>query len=278
MKYFDFNNNKIIKEDDSSKGLSFLYDTKIGRIILKLITRKWLTRLYAKYMNSSLSKRKIKKFIEKNHIDLNEYEDENYNSFNEFFMRKIKKEKRVIEENLISVCDSKLIVYEIEKHKSFKIKNSLYTIDELIDDDSSKYKFKYAAIFRLCVDDYHHYVFPDDGKVISSKYINGILHTVRPIAFTHNKVFIQNARNVSLLDCKKLGTIAYIEVGALMVGKIVNEKVTEFKKGEEKGHFEFGGSTVILLLNDNVKFDERIIENSKKDIETIVKMGKKIGD
>ncbi len=276
--YFDLNNNKIIEKDDSSKGLSFLYNTKIGRIILKIITRKWLTKLYAKYMNSSLSKKKIKKFIKTNNIDLNEYEEADYKSFNEFFMRKIKKEKRPIEDGLISVCDSKLSIYEIDKHESFNIKNSLYTIDELIGESSSKYKFKYAAIFRLCVDDYHHYIFPDDGKVISSKYINGLLHTVRPIAFTRNKVFIQNARNITLLDCNKLGIVAYIEVGALMVGKIVNENVTEFKKGDEKGHFEFGGSTVILLLNDKVKFNKKILEQSKKDIETIVKLGKKIGD
>ena len=133
-------------------------------------------------------------------------------------------------------------------------------------------------VFRLCVDDYHHYAFPDDGKVVSTKNINGILHTVQPIAFKKNKVFTENARTITYLDCDNLGKVCYIEVGAMMIGKIVNEEVTTFKKGDEKGHFEFGGSTVILLIEkDKVEINETILKNTENDIETIVKMGDQIG-
>ena len=40
-----------------------------------------------------------------------------------------------------------------------------------------------------------------------------------------------------------------MEVGALMVGRIKNhkKKVSVVHRGEEKGMFEFGGSTVVLL-------------------------------
>ena len=63
-----------------------------------------------------------------------------------------------------------------------------------------------------------------------------------------------------------------------MIGKIVNEPITSFKKGDEKGHFEFGGSTIVLLLEKGkATIDKQIIENSKKEIETIVKLGTKIG-
>ena len=61
-----------------------------------------------------------------------------------------------------------------------------------------------------------------------------------------------------------------------MVGKIVNENKQTFKKGEEKGHFEFGGSTVIMLINKDIKINDKIIDNSEKDIETIVKLGQSI--
>ena len=57
----------------------------------------------------------------------------------------------------------------------------------------------------------------------------------------------------------------------------MNINKTEFKKGEEKGHFEFGGSTVIMLINKDIEINEKILENSKKGIETIVKMGQCIG-
>lgn len=272
--YYDLNNNKYIERKDS-KALNFLYNRLLGRIILKIATSHGVANIYASYMNSKMSKHKIKKFIKKNSINLSEYEDKDYTSFNDFFMRKVKDNKRVIDDGLISVCDSKLSVYKINKDLTFKIKNSVYTIEELIQDKNTN--FKYALVFRLCVDDYHHYVFPDDGKVVSSKNIDGILHTVQPIAFKKYKVFTENSRCVTYLDCDNLGRVCYIEIGAMFVGKIVNEKKLEFKKGEEKGHFEFGGSTIVLLIEKDIDINKTILDNTNKDIETIVKLGNKIG-
>ena len=51
----------------------------------------------------------------------------------------------------------------------------------------------------------------------------------------------------------------------------------KFAKGEEKGHFEFGGSTVIVLINQELEINEKILENSRNEIETIVKLGQYIG-
>ena len=273
---YDLSNNKYIKVK-ANKMLYFLYNTILGRIILKIACSKVVAFIYSKYMNSKLSKHKINKFIKKNNIDISEYINKNYNSFNDFFIRKIKPNKRKIEKGLISICDSKLIVYKINKSLSLKVKNSIYTINELIK-ENNKVNYKYALVFRLCVDDYHHYVFPDNGKIIKSKYINGTLHTVQPIAQKKYKVFSENSRQVTFLDCEKLGNVCYIEVGAMMIGKIVNENVFKFKKGDEKGHFEFGGSTVILLIEKDININKIILENSKNDIETIVKLGNNIGE
>ena len=52
----------------------------------------------------------------------------------------------------------------------------------------------------------------------------------------------------------------------------------EVKKGEEKGYFEFGGSTIVLLLQyGKVRMDSDLIENSENGYETIVRMGERIG-
>lgn len=270
---YDPKNDKYIKLN-TSLALKFLYNTVLGRIILKLITGKLVTRVYAKYMSSKLSTIKIKKFIKKNNINMDEYQIQEYKSFNDFFMRKIKDDKRSIGDNLIAVSDAKLSVYKIDENSKFNIKNSIYTIEELIGD---KKEYKYALIFRLCVDDYHHYIFPDNGNIVSSKHIEGVLHTVQPVALKKYKVFHENSREVTYLNCENLGDVCYIEVGALMVGKIVNEKKDKFIKGEEKGHFEFGGSTIIMLINKDISINEKILENSNKDIETIVKLGENIG-
>ena len=271
--YYDYNNGSYY-ESKTNPGLKFLYNRVLGRLILKLLTKKAVSNIYAKYMTSKFSKLKIKKFIKNNNIDMSEYIEEDYSCFNDFFIRQIKPNKRKIQNDLIAVCDSKLSVYKITKDSTFKIKNSIYTIEELIGD---KKDYKYALIFRLCVDDYHHYVYPDNGKVISKKRIEGRLHTVQPISSKRYKVFHENTREITYLDCNNLGEIAYIEVGALLVGKIVNEEKVKFTKGEEKGHFEFGGSTVIMLINKEIKIDKKILENTEKEIETIVKLGNKIG-
>ncbi len=91
-------------------------------------------------------------------------------------------------------------------------------------------------------------------------------------------MFHENSREVTFLDCDNLGDVCYIEVGAMMIGKIVNEPIKEFKKGQEKGHFEFGGSTIVMLVNKDIKIDEKILENTANDIETIVKLGETIGE
>ena len=45
-----------------------------------------------------------------------------------------------------------------------------------------------------------------------------------------------------------------------------------------KGKFEFGGSTICLLVEkDKVIFDKDIIENTNNGYETAIKMGEQIG-
>ena len=69
-----------------------------------------------------------------------------------------------------------------------------------------------------------------------------------------------------------------IEVGALLVGKIKNHNITKFKRGQEKGYFEFGGSTIIhLIQKDTVKIDDDILKYTDQNIEVQVKQGTTIG-
>ena len=128
---YDLNKNKYVKEK-ANKSLCFLYNTIIGRMILKVACSKLVTIIYSKYMTSRFSKHKINKFIKKNNIDMNEYIKEDYNSFNNFFIRKIKPNKRKIEDGIFAVCDSKVSAYKIDKDSKFKIKNSIYTVEELL--------------------------------------------------------------------------------------------------------------------------------------------------
>ena len=273
---------KTISKDKQygSIYLNFLYNNILGRVILKLIICPAFSKIYGKYNNMSISKKRVDTFIKKYNIDSNEYEKKEYSSFNEFFTRKRKaiyydKEKN----NFIAPADSKLMVYKIKDDMTIKIKQSIYTIEELIEDQMNLEQFKNGncLVFRLSMDDYHRYCYIDDGTIEKIKIIKGKLHTVSSISNKH-KVYSQNTRICNYMTTDNFDKIIYIEVGALLVGKINNYNKNKYNKGDEKGYFELGGSTIVILTNDKIKIDNDIIEYSNKGIETKVKYGERIGE
>lgn len=273
---------KSLEDEDQygRKYLNFLYNTLLGRALLIVIISPIFSKINALYNKTFLSKNKVKKFIKKYNIDINEFKQTNYKSFNDFFIREKKltsynKEKNVF----ISPADSKLIVYKITNDLKIKIKQSTYTLNELLNNDTdlSKYKDGNCFVFRLSMDDYHRYCYIDDGELENVKKIKGKLHTVSSISKDH-KVYSQNTRICNYIKTKNFGDAICVEIGALLVGKINNYHKEKFCKGEEKGYFELGGSTIVILAKDNIKIDEDILEYSKKNIETKVKYGEKIGE
>lgn len=279
--YYDRELKEIKEQKEYQEGLlKFLYNTIPGRFLLKnIVIKPWISEKRSKYQKSSASVKDIKPFIEKYNVLVNDNQINDWHSFNDFFTRK---KDIVIDEkinSLISVADSKILVYQISNDTKLKIKNSVYSVSDIIKDDklAAEYKNGTCLVFRLSVDDYHRYHYPDSGSLILNKKIPGVLHTVRPISDKY-KVYSQNSREVNVLNMNHLGKIIQIEVGALMVGKIVNHGHKEFEKGQEKGYFEFGGSTIVLLLKENaVILDDDIIKYSQQGIETKVFAGEKIG-
>lgn len=270
--------------DKDTKFIKFLYGNEFGRLIARVLACPFVSKLSALYLNSSLSNHMIKKFVLENNIDLSLFEKSDFSSFNEFFTRLKKREFIHIDYNsnsFISPCDAKLLVYKIGENSDFKIKNSYYTVSDLLNGDSICNDFKdgYIMIFRLRPKDYHRYVYIDNGSKSRNVKIPGILHTVRPIALESEPVYKRNSREYTLLRTQNFGDVVQIEVGAMLVGKICNyHGEWQFKRGEEKGHFEFGGSTIVLLVKKNmVVLDDDILKNTAEDVETLVECGMKIG-
>ena len=82
------------------------------------------------------------------------------------------------------------------------------------------------------------------------------------------------------MDTAHFGRLCQIEVGAMLVGRIDNYKGTgvSFRRGEEKGRFLYGGSTVVLLLEkDRVQLDGLLFDNTAEGLETPVQMGEILG-
>ncbi len=275
---------KVVITKKDSLGLRFLYHTFIGRIILSILVRPTTSKIVGHFMNSRFSTIFIKSFIKKNNIDINEYEEKKYRSYNDFFTRKVKEGKRVVDSDatsLVAPSDAKLTAYKINKNSIFFIKGTPYSISHLLQNDelAKEYEEGYCLIFRLSVDDYHHYCYIDEGFHEKSTHIKGVLHTVRPIAFEKYDVYKENSREYTILNTKNFGKVIQVEVGAMLIGQITNlHQAHQFVKGEEKGMFEFGGSTIVLLFTkDRVKINKTILKNTSDNYETIVKMGEKVG-
>ncbi len=264
--------------------LNFLYTTAVGRILLRPLTSRSVSRICGRFISSPASKRYIKPFIKKHHIDLSEYERHNYRCFNDFFTRKILPSARPIDndpQSLISPCDGLLSAYRINEESIFHIKESEYDVSSLLGDLvlSRHFLGGTCLIFRLCVNHYHRYHYIDDGTKGENHYLPGVLHTVRPIALEHKAVYLQNCREWTMMNTKHFGNVAQIEVGALLVGKIQNyHGAGRIHRGDEKGKFLYGGSTVILLFEpDKVKIPEKYFHITANGHEIPVKMGQKIG-
>ena len=268
-----------------SKALKFMYRGKLGRLFLFLFTSRFMTKLSGFYANSAFSKRKIASFINNNDIDMDDYKKaaaSGFSSFNDFFTRKVDEGKRPLDADrdaLISPADSRLSIYKIDETLRFTIKGDDFSFKDFLAGDEIAEAFTdgFLFIFRLCVDDYHRYIFIDDGRRRYSRHIRGRFHTVRHIAL-RDDYFKENEREYSVLATDRFKEMIQAEIGAMMVGKIVNHGVTSFKRGDEKGMFMFGASTVVLAFKkDTVKPDDEILKNTNEGYETRVRLGEKVG-
>ena len=274
----------VEKPDGQEKLLSVLYGTALGRLLLKPLVCPAVSKLGGKILSTGVSRVLIKPFVKSAGIDLGEYEQREYRSYNEFFSRQILPERRPVDMDpghFISPCDSKLTALPITPDCRFTLKHTEYTVASLLKDEAlaASYAGGWALIFRLAVDDYHRYCYPAAGEKGENVRIPGVFHTVNPIANDHFPIYKENTREYTRIDTPDFGEVLMMEVGALMVGKIVNHHgKAQVCRGQEKGYFQFGGSTVVVLLKAGmVDVDEDIQRNTQNGWETVVRFGEKIG-
>lgn len=285
MKIKSRNGEAVSGDKGQDRLLQALYGNIAGRALLKALSAPGVSRIAGCFLSSGLSRGLIASFVRKHRIDLSQFEAAEYKSYNEFFSRRIRPELRPIDrerDHLIAPCDSKLTALPILEGSRFTLKNTPYTVAEMLKNEAlaKKYQGGTALIFRLTVDDYHRYCYISDGEKSENVFIPGRLQTVNPIANDYTPIYKENAREYCLLHSADFGDMVVMEVGALLVGKIVNHHgASRVHRGEEKGYFQFGGSTVVVLLEkDSAHVDEDIWRNSQEGAETIVRMGEKIGE
>ncbi len=272
----------VIHKNSSSqdKLLNVVYSSVLLRLLIKPLTLPIVSKAAGIALDSSLSRLLIKPFIRANKIDMRDYEKKRYKSFNDFFTRRVLLNKRPIQKaRVISPSDGRVSVYEINENSVFRVKGSDYSLFSLTRSRSLEKRFcgGTAVIIRLCPEDYHRYCYSMSGKKSCNIKIPGFFHTVNPAAFESVRVFSENTREYCLIK-NRYTCVLQMEVGALMVGRISNNDifVSRVLQGAEKGYFEFGGSTIILLLEKGVPVRSSFIENTQLGLETLIRQGEAI--
>lgn len=268
--------------------LKWLYYNPLGKITAKtLVKNKFLSEYYGKKMKEKDSRFKVPKFVDEYNINLDESQEQYFDSFNDFFIRKLKPEARpidLLEDSLVSPADGKILAFEnLKDTSSFFIKGKEFSLEKFFQGKQIYKNFINGTmlIIRLCPTDYHRYHFPCDGIAYEDVKIDGDYYSVSPYAVKQNiDIYFNNKRSYCLIESKKFGNVVMAEIGATMVGSIVQtyKENSIVSKGQEKGYFEFGGSTTILFFEKGkVTIDQDLLENTKKGLETQIFMGEKIG-
>ena len=266
----------------NSAAVRFLYGTRPGRLLLKLILGSHVDKIAVWYLRSPLSRPIIGGFARRNGIPLTPEQKKSFGSYQEFFLRR--RPPLPVDQTpeiLVSPCDGWLSAFPIWEDSSFVIKGAPYRLEDLIADKRLARQFQGGdcLIFRLCPSDYHHYSYIDDGFQGKNHFIPGALHSVQPLACQTYPVYTLNRRCWSLLESDHFGPVIQAEIGALIVGGIVNDhENAQVSRGMEKGRFDLAGSTIVLLFQkDRVQLLPEIAQLLKTQEEYRAIQGTAVG-
>ncbi|CAM0147788.1 unnamed protein product [Urochloa decumbens] len=297
---FDRRTKRIVEEVIDGKivlSMRALYQSKVGLTLINTGVKdilKNLSEKQGKKMNSPDSAKDIPKFLElfKDQINMDEVKDpiESFKTFNEFFIRGLKPGARPIaydDQDGIATCaaDSRLMAFSsVDESTRLWIKGRKFSIEGLLGTSAHSNALSNGSlvIFRLAPQDYHRFHVPVSGTVEKFVEIPGCLYTVNPIAVNSKycNVFTENKRVVSIISTSEFGKVAFVAIGATMVGSItfLKNEGDYVQKGDEFGYFSFGGSTVICVFEkDAIQFDADLVANSERSLETLVSVGMTLG-
>ncbi|KAJ6232770.1 phosphatidylserine decarboxylase [Anaeramoeba flamelloides] len=280
-------------------ALRSMYRSKTSRkTIGTQMAKSWLKKItdsQGRQKRLKKSKLLIKPFIKEHNIKIDEILQplEEFKSFNDFFIRKLKPECRPIYEKenplvAVSPADCRMCAFHsVAISKELWIKGKNFTLQKLFNETkdpvlAKKYAGGSVLIARLSPQDYHRLHFPVTGTVEKiHPVIPGEYYTVSPLAInTDVDVYTENKRQIVELSTGEFGDVVCVWIGATCVGGIVLEveEGDSFTKGDPHGYFHFGGSTQLIIFQPGkIAFDNDLLHNSNNGMETLMKMGIPVG-
>lgn len=288
---YDRRSGQMVRESVLGCGMiRFVYSPPIHPFAGALLGHALVSRLMGWYADRPGSRGRIAKTIRSTGIDMAQVAvpEGGFPTFNAFFTRRLVAGARPFPDRpeiLGSPTDCRLTVYpRLEEGTCVPVKGRRFTVAALLGKEGEgelpAFRGGSLCVCRLAAIDYHRYHYPDDGTERARWRVGRRYESVHPFALSRNlPIFTENVRTVSILETAHFGKVAFVEVGAFGVGSITQTHAeSAFRRGEEKGYFSFGGSTIILVFGpDAIRFDADLLEQSAKGVESLVHAGEAIG-
>jgi phosphatidylserine decarboxylase len=272
-----------------AEWMRWTYGNPFGRLALELLVKRpFFSRWYGWRMNRRASARKILPFIRTYGLNVSEFADPPYSfrTFNEFFYRRLKSDARPVDPEphaVVFPADARHLGFaDASQINGVFVKGQKFELPRLLGDAelASRYARATVVLSRLCPVDYHRFHFPLAGKASATILLNGPLYSVNPIALRRNLAYLwENRRTLTMLTTEHFGTVLLLEIGATNVGSIKQTfRPGAVAKGDEKGYFEFGGSSTLLLFEPGrVQLAEDLLERSRHQTELYARVGDRLG-
>jgi len=265
----------------------FYYENEFGQKIVGedpgLNWTKQFVEARREFLESQQSTETISQWLADPSIHMEQYivPPDGFKSFNQFFIRDLKPGMRTIaspldDSVLVSPTDCVLNMIEpLTPGAKIPTKlNQKLNVTQLLNGS------KYVSLFEngtaisciLMPTTYHHYHSVVSGKVVESdEDISGAYWGIKDFAAFYNarnfgyganySVFEQFRRGYLVIKTDEYGYVAMVPVGLDTIGSVVFEdkfahvsdsNPVPVYKGEKLGHFEYGGSLVITLIQQGV--------------------------
>ncbi len=271
--------------------LRWTYSSPFGRLALEtFVKRPLFSRWYGWRMNRAASRAKVLPFIREFGLDTGEFADapESFRTFNGFFYRRLKDGARPVDADpnaVVFPADGRHLGFpDASKVEGVFVKGQRFDLPRLLNDAAlaSRYERGTVVLSRLCPVDYHRFHFPAGGVPSETRVLNGPLYSVNPIALRRNLGYLwENRRTLATLKTERFGTVILMEIGATKVWCIVQtyHPGEPVSKVDEKGDFQFGGSSTLLLFEPGrVRLATDLVEQTGRHRELYAKVGDRLAE
>lgn len=194
-----------------------------------------------------------------------------FTSWNDFFTRRFREDARPVSEPdddsvIVSACESTpyAIKTHVQRHDRFWLKSQPYSLEDMLANDESADQFVGGTVYQafLSATNYHRWHAPVAGTIVRAFVQDGTYYSeadsegsaaVEP---TNSQGYITHVATRAIIlieaDNPAIGLVAFVPVGMVEVSScLIAPQITpghHVTKGDELGHFQFGGSTHCLVF------------------------------